>query len=267
MKPGLLFAFIIAICTHFQAIANDERMAFRDAWAIQISGLEAFDVNSVRHALMRNRTFRMAQKGEVDDAKFLAELRSLMESGIRTSGYPDATVTVTMAEDGRIHVHTNPGSPWSWGRIRVEAPNDGGDLSGVIRFLDQWNDGAFRVWSGLMGWKPSSNLNTSPTAANLIAELAESAAKRDLLEGFQCKVEFEFHSESREVVPVVRVSEAGVHTRISEVVFEGNTTNSDELLRNYLQIPDGVRFYGRAPVADSNKAAWQRSFPACQRCL
>ncbi len=219
-------------------------MAFRDAWAIQISGLEAFDVNSVRHALMRNRTFRMAQKGEVDDAKFLAELRSLMESGIRTSGYPDATVTVTMAEDGRIHVHTNPGSPWSWGRIRVEAPNDGGDLSGVIRFLDQWNDGAFRVWSGLMGWKPSSNLNTSPTAANLIAELAESAAKRDLLEGFQCKVEFEFHSESREVVPVVRVSEAGVHTRISEVVFEGNTTNSDELLRNYLQIPDGVRFTG-----------------------
>ncbi len=253
MNTILWPVFLLLNVTASLVTAGDELIPARDPSAIQFSGLEEFDQASIRRSLLRLRDFRKAQTGELDDTQFLSLLQSLVESGVRSNGFPEATVSVTQGDDSVIHVNVQPGAPWKWAPVRVITSDENADVSALRQFFENWQHADFRVASGLKGWNPTDSVNTSSGTANDIKELAEEAAKQDLREGMQCTVEFEFQTATREIVPVVHVSEAGFHTLISDIVFEGNTINSDQVLLDFLQIPSGCRLTGELSSKIRNK--------------
>jgi hypothetical protein len=220
---------------------SEPDVAARDPWAIDITGMDSFDLGSIRRALLTNAELRESRRESVPESTFRQVLQDRLLAGLHLNGFLDASVAVTTQESGRILATVKEGPAYEWGDIRLVATPDA-DMASITAFLQQWKDPDVRAqYQDLKGWDPAGPVKVSDEKRDQLKSFLEDVAKLDLRRGFDCSVELEPQRETHTVIPVITVANPGYHSLISQVMIEGSDRTPDQEIRKLLDLPDQIR--------------------------
>lgn len=229
-----------------------------DPGRLDFEGATTFTAKEIRQALMRTPEFLLASHPAAGLSEYMPGLKRLLESGYRQCGFPEAQVTVNVAQNRqRVSVKVFEGPRYTCGDIEVTGAQTLPTESFVQQMMEPrikqtdggksetedpiWQKGKWAPFSQPSQTKLSHEIQT------LLNELGYYFCR------FSVKVAPEAGTTSARLL--VQIEEEGSR-RIKEIIVSGNEKNTPEEILRYLELKEGM-LLDRALIRKTEDLLWR----------